>query len=156
VSVPLVRVDDRLLHGQVVVGWGRALGVDRIVLVDDAIAESAWEQDLYRYGVPERVGVEFVTVARAAERLAAWRADEAVTVLVLGSVEALVRLCAAADVAAANLGGLHHRPERRERLPYVFLSDAEADALARLAEDGVAITAQDVPTTRPVPLADVL
>ena len=38
--IVLCRVDDRLIHGQVVVGWGQALGINRIVLVDDQVAAS--------------------------------------------------------------------------------------------------------------------
>ena len=45
-TVQLYRVDDRLIHGQVVVGWGQPLDVEFIVLVDDAVAESEWEQEL--------------------------------------------------------------------------------------------------------------
>ena len=155
-SLALVRVDDRLLHGQVLVGWGRALGMDRVVLVDDAIATTAWEQDLYRYGVPDGMEVAFLAVADAARLVPQWRASEAVTVLVVGSVDTLVRLCDATDVREVNLGGLHHRPERRERLPYVFLSDAEAVALRALAARGVVIVGQDVPTARAVPLEELL
>ena len=50
--IELYRIDDRLVHGQVVVGWGQPL--ERrpfIVLVDDVVAAS-WEQDLYRTGAP--------------------------------------------------------------------------------------------------------
>ncbi len=43
-SVVLYRVDDRLIHGQVVVGWGQRLGVGFIVLVDDGVQANDWEQ----------------------------------------------------------------------------------------------------------------
>ena len=45
-SIVLVRVDDRLIHGQVVVGWVQALGAQRIVLVDDEVSANAWEREL--------------------------------------------------------------------------------------------------------------
>jgi len=54
-----------------------------------------------------------------------------------------------------NLGGIHHRPGRTERLPYVFLTDAEIMVLRALAQTGIEVTAQDVPATRPVPLAEL-
>lgn len=155
-SLALVRVDDRMLHGQVVVGWGRALGIRRVVLVDDTVAETPWEQELYRFGVPDEMDVLFLGVADAAGQVSDWRRDGVVTGIVVGTVDALVRLCELSDVRKANLGGLHHRPDRRERLPYVFLSDGEADALRALAGRGIAIAAQDVPTARPVPLEDLL
>lgn len=134
------------------VGWGRALGMDRVVLVDDTIAETPWEQDLYRLGVPEGMEVEFVSVTDAARRLATWEAGPEITGLVIGTVDTAVRLADLAALPAINLGGVHHRPERRERLPYVFLTDHELQSLLALAARGIAITAQDVPTARAVPI----
>lgn len=155
-SVVLVRVDDRLIHGQVVIGWGRAIRAERIVLVDDAIAASAWEQELYRMGVPADMEVTFVSVAGAADAIDDWRAGDTRTVLLLADIETLARLCAAApSIREVNLGGIHHREGRTERLPYVFLTDDELRVLEGLRSRDVAITAQDVPTARPVPLAEL-
>ena len=152
----MVRVDDRLVHGQVVVGWGRAMRLRRIVLVDDAISGSDWEQELYRMGVPDGMEVEFTSVAGAADGFARWDADADRTMVLVGDVETLGRLSAVAPVTRVTLGGIHQAAGRRERLPFVFLSDAEAAALAALAARGITITAQAVPTTAPVPLAEVL
>jgi len=152
----LVRVDDRLVHGQVVVGWGRALKLRHLVLVDDAIAVSEWEQDLYRMGVPDGMTIEFASVASAGEQFAGWDAANDRSMVLVSDVGTLTRLCDAVPVGRVNLGGIHQAPERTQRLPYVFLSDAEADELRRLADRGVAITAQDVPTARPVPLREVV
>jgi len=152
----LVRVDDRLVHGQVVVGWGRTMRLRRIVLVDDAISTSDWEQELYRMGVPEGMAIEFSSVADAADAFARWNADRDRTMLLVGTVDTLVRLSAVAPVERVNLGGIHQAEGRRERLPYVFLSDAEAGQLASLAEHGMDITAQALPTNPPVPLEDLI
>jgi mannose/fructose/N-acetylgalactosamine-specific phosphotransferase system component IIB len=46
-SVILYRVDERLIHGQVVVGWGNSLKFDRVVLVNDQVASNQWERELY-------------------------------------------------------------------------------------------------------------
>src|ERR1041385_5266246 len=64
-TLVLYRIDDRLIHGQVVVGWGQPLNVAFIVLVNDEVAASEWEQELYRMGVPPGMEVHFDTVARA-------------------------------------------------------------------------------------------
>ena len=53
-----------------------------------------------------------------------------------------------------NIGGIHHRPGRSERLRYVYLTDDEARELRRLAATGVSVTAQDVPTARAVPVEE--
>jgi len=75
VTLELFRIDDRLIHGQVVVGWGQPLGLKFIVLVDDAVASSDWEQELYRMGVPPEMDVYFHDVGTAATRIAVSRAD---------------------------------------------------------------------------------
>ena len=43
-TLVLHRIDDRLIHGQVVVGWGQPLNIQFIVLVDDAVAASEWSR----------------------------------------------------------------------------------------------------------------
>jgi PTS system mannose-specific IIB component/fructoselysine and glucoselysine-specific PTS system IIB component len=55
-------------------------------------------------------------------------------------------------VHSINLGGIHHRPGRRERLPFVYLTDQELRTLLDLEAGGAVITAQDLPTTPPVAL----
>jgi PTS system mannose-specific IIB component/fructoselysine and glucoselysine-specific PTS system IIB component len=153
VSVALYRIDDRLIHGQVVVGWGQSLQVGFIVLVDEAVRASDWEQELYRMGVPAAVEVIFAGVAEAAARAGAWEADPRTGIVLTGDIATMAALCAAApSVRRVNVGGLHFRTGRTERLRFVYLTDDEAAALRALAATGVAVTAQDVPTAAPVPL----
>jgi mannose/fructose/N-acetylgalactosamine-specific phosphotransferase system component IIB len=154
-SIALYRLDDRLIHGQVVVGWGKPLNVGFIVLVDDAVRASEWEQELYRMGVPPEIEVVFASTEEAWRHLPEWDQDPRVGLLVAGDIATLAALTANSyRVSRVNVGGLHHRPGRSERLRYVYLSDAEAAQLKQLAAQGVEVTAQDVPTAAPVPLQD--
>lgn len=157
-SVELFRIDDRLIHGQVVVGWGQSLGVGFIVLVDDEVRASEWEQELYRMGVPPEVSVEFADVAEAVACLAAWLADARRGIVLTGDIATMARLAdgSAGAIRDVNVGGIHFREGRKERLRYVYLSEEEAAALRGIAEGGVAIHAQDVPTGRKVPLAELV
>lgn len=156
-TVVLVRVDDRLIHGQVVVGWGQSLGATHLVLVDDAVSANAWERDLYRMGVPPDMTVDFASVDEAARRIVEWDGERRRTILVLNDIGAAVRLCGMApQVKRVNLGGVHQGPGRRRRLPYVFMTDDEACELRDLAARGVEVIAQDVPTARAVPIGDLV
>jgi len=156
VSLVLFRIDDRLIHGQVVVGWGQRLGVGFIVLVDESVRANVWEQELYRMGVPPDMDVVFATVGEAAEHLAEWERDPRRGILLTGDVDTMAALCAALpEVRKVNLGGIHAREGRTERLRYVFLTAEEAARLKDLAGRGVEITAQDVPTAKPVPVAEL-
>jgi PTS system mannose-specific IIB component/fructoselysine and glucoselysine-specific PTS system IIB component len=157
VAVELYRIDDRLIHGQVVVGWGQPLRIGFIALIDDDVAGSEWEQELYRMGVPPDMEVYFATVDEACTALAGWRADPRPGIVLTGDIATMVRLIEACpEIKAVNLGGIHHREGRTIRLRYVYLSPDEEAALEGLAKRGVVITAQDVPSARPMPLPDVL
>lgn len=152
-SIALYRIDDRLIHGQVVVGWGQPLDCGFIVLVDDEVRASEWEQDLYRMGVPPQIEVIFASAEEVIAKLPEWEADARVGILLVGDIDTAAALCANSHaVRRINVGGIHHRTGRSERLRYVYLTDAEAAKLRQLASDGVEVTAQDVPTAQPVPL----
>src|SRR5438309_1273499 len=68
------------------------------------------------------------------------------TAAIVGDANGLIR--------RINIGGVHHRDGRSERLRYVYLTDAEANKLRQLAARGIEISAQDVPTARAVPLEE--
>ena len=156
-AVELMRIDDRLIHGQVVVGWGQPLDIDFIVLVDDEVASSDWEQELYRMGVPPEMEVIFASVDAAARDLPTYESDARRGIVLTGDIASMRRLLEAnGQMRKVNLGGLHHRAGRAQRLRYIFLSPDEEAELRTMASRGIEITAQDVPSARPVPLTNVL
>lgn len=156
--IALYRIDDRLVHGQVVVGWGQPLKLGFIVLVDDDVAGAEWEQELYRMGTPPNVDVYFTTVADAGPLVERLAGDARPGILLTGTVETMLAVVRAAPsrVRSVNIGGIHHREDRTQRLRYVFLNATEERGLRSLEEGGVVVTAQDVPSARPVPLSEVL
>lgn len=155
--IVLCRVDDRLVHGQVVVGWGRPLDLHRIVLVDDEVRASPWEQELYRMAAPPEIKVEFASAVEAAPRLAGWDTGRERVLVLVGTIGIASELERQAPgvLHKLNLGGIHAGPGRRERLRYLYLSDEELAMLQGLARRGLQISAQDLPTSRQVPLADL-
>lgn len=156
--IVLFRVDERLIHGQVVVGWGEQLNVDTIVVIDDELAASPWERELYCLGVPPAVDVVFLDVAEARRVLPDWRADARRLIVLVRDVDTLARLAVddALNGDEINLGGIHSAPGRERLLPYLFLSREERLSLRRVAETGAVIAARDLPASRSVPLRDLL
>ncbi len=153
----LLRVDERLIHGQVVLGWGSALRPDRYIVVDDQLAESGWEQDLYRLGAGDG-DTFFVGVAEARERFPEWRAGAERSILLTRDVGTMLALARGGLLAgeSVNLGGLHHRPDRKQVLTYLNLSDEEMHQLASLDAEGVAVSARDLPDAARVTLRSLL
>jgi PTS system mannose-specific IIB component/fructoselysine and glucoselysine-specific PTS system IIB component len=157
VALELYRIDDRLIHGQVVVGWGQPLDLRFIVLVDDEVAASDWEQELYRMGVPPDMDIYFDAVDAAATNLDRYQEDDRRGLLLTGDIATMARLVeATGDIRQVNVGGIHHRPGRTQRLRYVFLTPVEEAQLRALAANDIEVTAQDVPAARPIPLDEIL
>ncbi len=157
-GIVLFRVDERLIHGQVVVGWGARLHPNRIVVVDDELAESAWEQELYRMGMPPDVEAVFATVQEARDQLENWESSSSRVVVLTRDVGTMNRLARDGGLEGreVNIGGIHHAPGRTRVLRYVFLSDLERDELTELARHGATVVARDVPGARGVGLEDLV
>ncbi len=156
-AIELYRIDDRLIHGQVVVGWGQPLALELIVLVDNEVAASEWEQELYRMGVPPEMSVYFDDVVSAVKNLPSYQGDDRRGLLLTADIASMAQLCdATGTIQRVNIGGIHHKPGRVQRLRYVFLTPQEDAALRALEAKGIDVTAQDVPAARPLPLAELL
>ena len=119
----MVRIDDRLIHGQVTQGWGSVLHPQRIVLANDGAAASRWEQELYEW----------------LDR------DEDLMVLVESPRDALRLHEAGLEFEELNVGGMHYREGRRRILPYVCVDEEDIEAFESLRGRGVDVECADVP-----------
>ena len=106
-------------------------------------------------GVPPELDVFFASVADATTRLEGWNRDKRPGILLTSDIDTMARLARAkqSTIRAVNLGGIHHRAGRIERLRYLYLTSDEMRALQELDRQGVEVTARDVPASRPVPLS---
>jgi PTS system mannose-specific IIB component/fructoselysine and glucoselysine-specific PTS system IIB component len=149
----LHRIDDRLIHGQVLVAWGARLDPARIWLADDEVARSDWERQVYEDAAPGIV-VRVVSVGEAAAAWAAEAAAPGAAFLLVRDLGTALRLVeAGAGMTSWNVGGLHYAPGKTKLNEYVYLDDGDRTAARALLARGVALEAQDVPATRPQSLS---
>ena len=157
-AILLFRVDERLIHGQVVVGWGARIRPNRYLVVDRHLVESEWEQELYTLGVPERVEIGFFGPEEARSELPGWQGSDVRSALLTRDLATMLELARGGLMAGekVNLGGLHLRSGREEVLPYLFLDDSDREILVELANEGIEISAQALPGSPKVPLESLL
>jgi mannose/fructose/N-acetylgalactosamine-specific phosphotransferase system component IIB len=148
----LFRVDDRLLHGQVALGWGGPLGARAYLLADDRLAADPDAGMLFGAAAPPGCEVRVVPVVEAAG--GAGLAPDRTILLVRGVAEAAALLRGGVP-GPLNLGGLHGHAGARPLLPYIFLTAEEERILGDLAREGHSIHAQDLPRSPRVDLARI-
>jgi len=145
--IKLARIDDRLIHGQVVLGWVPAVKPDRIIVANDRVANSDWERKFYSSCVPPEIRVSFSTLEETARQV---NGDlfkgEGLLLLVESARDALALHRAGVAMKDVNVGGLHYHEGSVELLPFVFLTEEERASLRELVKRGVTLCAQDVPS----------
>lgn len=155
--VVLARIDDRLIHGQVTVGWSPRIRPTHIVLANNDVAADAWQSRVYASSVPPGIETSVLSIAAAASFLAKRECAAGRCLLLTasaGEMAELVRL--GAPLAKVNLGGVHFKPGRVEMLPWVYVDRQDLIAMRRLLENGIEINAQQVPGGREVEVDEAL
>ncbi len=152
--ISLVRVDNRLIHGQVVEAWFPHLGVDRVVVADDESAKSPLVRAAMGLAVPASIEVLVQLLADASYE--ALRTDGLRTLLlfrdVAGVSQAIERGLLPLHI---NLGNVHYATGRRQVSASVFLSPEELRQLKAFSDKGVRVEARGVPSDRPVEYPEI-
>lgn len=143
-TVKLIRVDDRLIHGQVAVGWTRSLGIDHIVVADARTAGDTMQKTLMKMAAPSGVGVTFTSETEAPARVEELT-SHALLVLVRGPVELKAVRDAGLPMASVNVGNVHTGPGRTKLTREVYASPEELQIWRDLAADGIKLKAQWLP-----------
>jgi PTS system mannose-specific IIB component len=139
-TLSLVRVDDRLIHGQVIAVWYRALGADVIVIVDDETAADEFLSDVLILAAPSGVDVEVYTVADAAARITelAESSDRAF-VLVRSPISVLQLVKQGVPIPLLNIGGMGAASNRSKLYRNISASAAEIEAMHELERLGTKV-----------------
>lgn len=156
-GIALLRVDDRLVHGQVVEGWLPSLKADLILVVSDAAAADPVQAALMKMAMPPAVGLLVLGVAAAAEALASPQLTaRRALVLVPGPAEALALLQKGVAVDRVNVGGLHFTIGKVQLGRALFLDEKDKEALRAIAARGVRLEGQPLPSDPEEDLAVML
>ncbi len=150
-----LRIDDRLIHGQVVTTWVQYVGAKRIVVVSDHAASQPLVVMLLKSSVPAYIQLDVVTVQQA---LYTFVADDMANVMVLvENVADALTLCRRYPfIREVNVGGLRYRPAYKSLHRAVYVSDQDIADFQALFEAGVYVTIQIIPTDRKIPIMERL
>lgn len=149
-SIVLARVDNRLIHGQVLEAWIPFCQANCIVVANDAIAAQLLQKKIMAAAVPSSIRVVIDSLQRVAS-LFAQHELEGERVLMLFATPADARLAHELGIpfSELNLGNLHGGPGKQRVSCTLALDDADVEALRRLDQHGVVVTSRCVPSDHP-------
>jgi len=157
-GVALVRVDNRLVHGQVLEAWLPALDAHGILVADDEAAGNVLARSAMALAIPPGVNFEVLRVEAAAGLLRpGGKGPQAPrTLVLLRDVRDAVALSeAGVAVPQLNLGNVHFGRGRKQVSPSVFLDAGELAALEKLSRAGTQVEVRAVPSEPPLRLPDL-
>ena len=146
-GLKLVRIDDRLIHGQVVVGWVRFLNADHIIVTDDDVAKDVMQKALYEMVVPRELKVSILTVTETAEKFKQnFFGNDNIILLLSRPGDVLQLVNAGMKMKSINVGGMRFEPGKRQITKSVSVNDEDSVILHDLASKGIEIEGRAVPT----------
>ena len=157
-DMALVRVDNRLVHGQILEAWVPFIKAKCIMVVDDNSASDFFCETVIRMAVPSDIEVNISTVDDfAANYVFAQGGGKKTIVLFSNIADALKAHVAGFHFEKLNIGNIHHEEYKVCCAPSVFLCEDEVqDVLKLLEEKGVHIELKRVPREKAINIKDVL
>ena len=143
-TLKMVRVDYRLVHGQIVAKWIKFRPVDRLVLVDDVLINDDFMADIYRMSAGGKE-VDITTVADVSQTLN--RKDDSVMLIFKDVDGAYQAFKDGLSIPELNVGAVQSAPNRKNAVQGVALSPEEYDKLVEMKAAGINVYLQPIPET---------
>lgn len=142
----ILRIDDRLIHGQVIAGWVRPLGIESLILASDKICRDEWACNAYKLAIPE--GIEFFckNLEQCVKHIGQHNKKRAM-IIVESVKEASDLVNAGLAIQEVNVGGLSYREGTREIAPYIYLSPDDITSVVHLYHKGIKIIGKQLPNS---------
>ena len=125
-SIVLTRVDDRLVHGQVMTSWVKATGANKIMVVDDGVAQDELMKTVLKGVVPSQVKLGIFSVAKAVDRMVKGFKDTDKVIMLVKTPETVWRMQqAGVEFKTLNIGGMGIRSDRTTLYQNIAASESE-------------------------------
>ncbi|MCS7151943.1 MAG: PTS sugar transporter subunit IIB [Endomicrobia bacterium] len=157
----IIRIDDRLVHGQVVEGWIKALGFDSIVVCADEVYCDELSRQLFEISVPRHIKFLCYSVELTADSILKSVYDKMNSLILLGSLKDLKQLVKFVKeklptytFPPVNIGGIRYVPGRKQIYKALFLSKEDLNIIKEIVSFGLKLEYYVLPRDEKIPLND--
>ena len=152
-----IRIDDRLIHGQVATMWTNELGATRIMVINDEVANNDMQKSLLRMAAPPNVSTSIITRETAVKNISAGKyRGQKVFIVVKSTLDILYILNNGLDIKEINVGNMSAKSNTEVIKTTISVTKEEKEAFKELIERGVEVTAIMTPGAPKVYLKDSL
>ncbi len=145
--IQLLRVDHRLLHGQVVFSWCSQLNPNCILIANDAVVNDEVRKAALKLGKPSSAKLVIKNIEDSIQAINAGKTDKYSLMIVTGNIADAVKLAESCEqIGSINLGGTKATSETHPLSNMVNVTDEEEKLLKKAAADGIEIFIQAVPS----------
>ncbi|MDY4278520.1 MAG: PTS sugar transporter subunit IIB [Faecalicoccus sp.] len=156
-KIVLSRIDDRLIHGQVMTAWVSYVGGKEILIIDDKVAKDPFLSAVIMGAAPKNLKVQVMTVTSAIDYLKdSTNIDENIILLAKGPETFLELFSQGVEIQEINLGGMGSKQDRKKLYKNIAVSDTEREIFRKLVNNGIHVYIQVVPNMESVDIEKYL
>ncbi len=145
--IKLLRVDHRLLHGQVAFSWTNTIGADAILIANNEVTTNELLKTTMRLAKPVGVKLVMKNVKDSISALNSGVTDKYKLFIIVGSVEDAYKIIKSSiEITELDLGGTKPREGTRQISKAINLTEDEIKQLKELTDEGIDVYVQMIPT----------
>ncbi len=153
----LIRVDDRLIHGQVVEGWLRSTHATHIWVINDNAANDELQQALLSLATPSHIKLSILDIQTAVTKFKTKDYEHDRVLVVFSNLTDLLRIAEnGIELESVNIGGLHLVQGKVQVLKHLCLDDNDIDIIKKLAGHGISLECRALPPDGKENVIDVI
>lgn len=131
-----VRIDNRLIHGQVAALWTKSLKINRIVVIDDEVIKDKMRRSLLKMATPAGIKLSMISPKRAAENFLSDRYAEEVVMVIVAGPEMLQKVKDEGFVfESVNVANMPSKPNAKTITRTIYINEEEEAVLRALSKD---------------------
>lgn len=155
-NIVFTRVDDRLIHGQVMTGWIQYTGASKVVVIDDKVAKDMFMASIMQASMPAKIKLKILGIDDAASYLQKDADDEKLFLLVKTPIVLAELIKKGVDIKQIGVGGMGAKADRTKLYRNIAASEEERAVLREMLEQGIDAFIQVIPDSDRVDLKSVL
>lgn len=155
-TIVLARIDDRLIHGQVMTSWLNYTSANRIIIVDDQTANDTFMSMIVTSVAPANIKTEVFDVAGGVEAVKQLSDNDKVIILVKTPAVYVEMMRQGIQLEKVNIGGMGAKAGRTKFYKNISASEEEKACLKELVNNGATVTIQIIAEDKAIDVAKLL